>query len=247
MCKLNPYKATGQDGINPYVLKNVSSLSHSLALLFRHSMDSGKLPEDWKTANICALYKKGSKQLPNNYRPVSLTSQVAKLTQPTQSSGKAYKAYTDFQKAFDFVPHRRLLHTSKLSMYGVKGKILRWLTSFLVDRRQRVVLEGARSPWCNVTSGVPQGTIMGLFDVNDLPERRKPWHPHPNFLQMTAKFTVKFVIRLTVRSFRMILIHWQHGHETGYFASARSMHRSVYKDPITLSIFYRGPIPEAWR
>ena len=59
-------------------------------------------------------------------------------------------------------------------MYGVKGKILRWLTSFPVDRRQRVVLEGARSPWYNVTSGVPQATILGpimfLFYTNDWPE-----------------------------------------------------------------------------
>ncbi len=68
--------------------------------------------------------------------------------------------YTDFQKAFDQVPSRRLLY--KLSLYGIRGKILRWLSTFLIGRK-RVVLEGTPSPWCAVTSGVPQFTILDLI------------------------------------------------------------------------------------
>ena len=67
--------------------------------------------------------------------------------------------YTDFQKAFDSVQHKRLLH--KHSVYGIHGKLLNWIKSFLTNRRQRVIINGSSSDWEAVVSGVPQGTIMG--------------------------------------------------------------------------------------
>ena len=80
--------------------------------------------------------------------------------------------YLDFAKAFDSVPHNRLL--IKLKSYGIQGNIFSWIKDFLVGRRQRVVLNGKPSSWAPVNSGIPQGSVLGplLFIeyVNDMPE-----------------------------------------------------------------------------
>ena len=67
--------------------------------------------------------------------------------------------YFDFKKAFDSVPHGRLL--DKLKSYGIDGQLLKWIRNFLMNRQQRVTLRNEVSQWLPVMSGVPQGSVLG--------------------------------------------------------------------------------------
>ena len=153
---MNKGKAQGPDEVP---LRVLLELSIPLSILFNKSLETGKIPTDWKDANVVAIFKKGTKSVPGNYRPVSLTCVICKLlesfirdvivhhmnkyniysncqhgfrkrrllqvmedfTQFIENKSAFDVIYLDFQKAFDQVPHHRLL--SKLAGIGISGNI----------------------------------------------------------------------------------------------------------------------------
>ena len=102
--------------------------------------------------------------------------------------------YLDFQKAFDKVPHKRLMN--KLKAYGIQGNVYTWIQNFLSNRKQRVSVCGSYSDWTNVLSGVPQGSVLGptliIIYVNQSMIYRATYLVYWDFLLMILKYMVPF-------------------------------------------------------
>jgi len=82
-------------------------------------------------------------------------------TESLETGGRIDVIYTDFEKAFDKVPHKRLI--SKLRSYKLHQSTVEWIENFLTDRKQRVKVSGEFSCGIKVLSGIPQGSILSLM------------------------------------------------------------------------------------
>ena len=101
------------------------------------------------------------------------------LTSAYDESKQTDVIYIDIKKAFDSIPHRRLL--LKLQAYGFGDEILCWIEDFLKVKKQKVNVNGEFSEWQPITSGNPQGSVLApilfIFYINDLPDKLKDVRP----------------------------------------------------------------------
>ena len=97
--------------------------------------------------------------IPKRSTTIQLLAVLEKWTEALDTNSDIDCIYMDYQKAFDKVPHKRLL--GKLETYGIKKPVLGWIESFLVGRMTNVTENRQASKWMEVTSGVPQGSVLG--------------------------------------------------------------------------------------
>ena len=127
-----------------------------------------------------------------------------------KGKGQINVILVDFSKAFDVVPHHRLL--IKPYMYDITGKSHRWIKDFLGNRTQEVVVNGSKSEHGTAKSGVPQGTVLGpllfLIYINDIESQITVLYV---VLLMIVSFTDQYILKVIPFLYKKIYSSFRSG------------------------------------
>lgn len=201
--KLKKNVAPGQDGLtSKAIIDNSSVISPPLTYIVNLCFQQGYFPGELRLATVLPLFKAGNRELPGNYRPISLLSCISKVFEKCVKSRivnfldkhniisnhqygfrknigtsdaiynltktvlghldrgrRCLGVFLDLQKAFDTVNHDLLL--AKMERIGFRGVVNKFFESYLRGGRQVVRVGEAVSGDQNVTTGVPQGSVLG--------------------------------------------------------------------------------------
>ena len=201
--KMKDKVSRSPENIPIYFIKRVfPSILTPMTFIFNATLELQIVPNQWKSSVVVPIFKKGDRRIPNNYRPISLTSCFSRIFEtvihgrilqhlesnslislsqygflPNRSSAtqliscfddwiKGYLnktciniVYTDIAKAFDTVSHAKLICV--LRSFGLCENVVLWTKEFLSNRCQKVSIGSSLSSPLLVSSGVPQGSVLG--------------------------------------------------------------------------------------
>ena len=176
-------------------------------------------------------------------------------TECLESGGQIDCVYMDFEKAFDTVPHKRLI--SKLKSYNVNSTIINWVAALLKARQFKVTVNGKSSCFFDVISGIPQGSILGpllfIIYINDLPDecssllsrlniyaddtklyrhllKSDDRQPSTEYRQSSLKtWADRWLLKLNVNKCKVVTYALRDSINTSYFIQEGSMYRELEK------------------